>query len=203
MSEQHIAEMAASNIPCRRFELDSRPTIDRHTVQVTEITKLVMEKRGQGQSVPVDAFEGNNLIFVDEGHKGSGGEAWRKVRDAIGATGFTFEYSATFGQALTAARNDVLTVEYGKAIVFDYSYRHFYNDGHGKDFNILNLLQDPGELTDMLLLANLLAFHEQQAVFRDNKRRCGATTSSSLCGPWWAPASTRSILRKSASVATY
>ena len=168
LSEQHLAEMAASNIPCRRFELAGRPVIDRHIVHVTEITKLVMEKRGEGQSVPVDAFEGNNLIFVDEGHKGSGGEAWRQVRDAIGATGFTFEYSATFGQALTAARNDALTAEYGKAIVFDYSYRHFYNDGHGKDFNILNLLQDPGEHTDMLLLANLLAFHEQQAVFRDN-----------------------------------
>ncbi len=167
LSEQHLAEMAASNIPSCRFELDGRPAIDEHTVQVTEITKLVMEKRGEGQSVPVDAFEGNNLIFVDEGHKGSGGEAWRQVRDAIGATGFTFEYSATFGQALTAARNDALTAEYGKAIAFDYSYRHFYNDGHGKDFNILNLLQDPGEHTDMLLLANLLAFHEQQVVFRD------------------------------------
>ena len=167
LSEQHLKDMALSNIPCCRFELDGRPAIDGHTVQVTEITKLVMEKRGEGQSVPVDAFEGNNLIFVDEGHKGSGGEAWRQVRDAIGTTGFTFEYSATFGQALTAARNDALTAEYGKAIVFDYSYRHFYNDGHGKDFNILNLLQDPGEHTDMLLLANLLAFHEQQAVFRD------------------------------------
>ena len=167
LSEQHLAEMAASNIPGRRFELNGRPTIDGHSVQVTEITKLVMEKRGEGQSVPIDAFEGNNLIFVDEGHKGSGGEAWRQVRDAIGATGFTFEYSATFGQALTAARNDALTAEYGKAIVFDYSYRHFYNDGHGKDFNILNLLQDPGEHTDMLLLANLLAFHEQQAVFQE------------------------------------
>ncbi len=167
LSEQHLAEMAASNIPCRRFELNGRPAIDGHTVQVTEITKLVMEKRGEGLSVPIDAFEGNNLMFVDEGHKGSGGEAWRQVRDAIGETGFTFEYSATFGQALTAAKNDALTAEYGKAIVFDYSYRHFYNDGHGKDFNILNLLQDPGEHTDMLLLANLLAFHEQQAVFQE------------------------------------
>ena len=29
-----------------------------------------------------------------------------------------------------------LTAEYGKAIAFDYSYRHFYNDGYGKDFRI-------------------------------------------------------------------
>ena len=101
-----------------------------------------MEKRGEGESVAVEAFEGNNLIFVDEGHKGSGGEAWREIRDALGETGFTFEYSATFGQALSAARNDVLTVEYSKAIAFDYSYRHFYNDGYGKDFHILNLLEE-------------------------------------------------------------
>lgn len=168
LSDQHIDELRASNIPCRRFQLDRGDLVDAHAVNVTEITKLVVEKRGEGLSVPVDAFEGRNLIFVDEGHKGSGGDAWRQVRDAIGETGFTFEYSATFGQALTAARNDALTDEYGKAIAFDYSYRHFYNDGHGKDFNILNLLQDPGEHTDTLLLANLLAFHEQHVVFRHN-----------------------------------
>ena len=28
---------------------------------------------------------------------------------------------------------------YGKAIVFDYSYRYFYGDGYGKEYNILNL----------------------------------------------------------------
>ena len=39
---------------------------------------------------------------------------------------------------MTAARNDQLTTEYGKAIVFDYSYRYFHGDGYGKDFHILN-----------------------------------------------------------------
>ena len=168
LSDQHLADMAESNILCRRFESDERMLFDSDTVHVTEITKLVLEKRGEGQSVPVDMFEGNNLVFVDEGHKGSGGDAWRQVREAVSATGFTFEYSATFGQALTAARNDALTAEYGKAIAFDYSYRHFYNDGHGKDFNIVNLVEDPGEHTDVLLLANLLSLHEQHRVFRDN-----------------------------------
>jgi hypothetical protein len=114
----------------------------------------------------VEAFEGNNLIFVDEGHKGSGGEAWRSFRDALGETGFTFEYSATFGQALTAARNDELTAEYGKAIVFDYSYRYFHGDGYGKDFRILNLKEETTEdKTETLLLGNLLSFYEQQRVF--------------------------------------
>lgn len=168
LSEQHIAEMTASDIPCRRF--DSEPGElslgTGNVVRVIEITKLVERKRGGGESVPVEAFEGNNLIFVDEGHKGSGGEAWRRVRDALAATGFTFEYSATFGQALSAARNRELTEEYGKAIAFDYSYRYFHGDGYGKDFRVLN---QAGEYTDdsvdTLMLGNLLSFYEQQRAF--------------------------------------
>jgi hypothetical protein len=169
LSQQHIDELQASNISAVRFDLnESGLLMNKGGVKVTEITKLVLEKTGEGESIPVEAFEGNNLIFVDEGHKGSGGDAWRKVRDALGATGFTFEYSATFGQALTAAKNDALTAEYGKAIAFDYSYRYFYNDGYGKDFHILNLRDETTtDQTDMLLLANLLSFYEQQCVFSD------------------------------------
>ena len=121
--------------------------------------------------VAIETFEGNNLIFVDEGHKGAGGEAWRGMRDALAETGFTFEYSATFGQALAAANNDALVTEYGKSIAFDYSYRYFYNDGYGKDFHILNLQQDnAADQTDTLLMANLLSFYEQQLVFAEQER---------------------------------
>ena len=170
LTEQHMDEMAASSIPCERFTLGESGLglINHDTVRVIEITKLVQEKRGGGVSVPVEAFEGNNLIFVDEGHKGSGGEAWRKFRDALGQTGFTFEYSATFGQALSASHRDDLTDEYGKAIAFDYSYRYFYNDGYGKDFHILNLREETTqEKTELLLLGNLLSFYEQQRCFRE------------------------------------
>lgn len=170
LSEQHMREMTASGIPCERFRLGesglglSAP----NTIRVIEITKLVEEKRGGGVTVPVEAFEGNNLILVDEGHKGAGGEAWRRFREALGQTGFTFEYSATFGQALTAARNDALTAEYGRAIVFDYSYRYFHGDGYGKDFYILNLKDDNSEeKTNLLLMGNLLSFYEQQQVFEE------------------------------------
>ena len=163
-------ELQASNIPATRFDVNEPGSLLNQpgTVRVTEITKLVEEKRGGGVRVPVETFEGNNLIFVDEGHKGAGGEAWRRMRDALAETGFTFEYSATFGQALAAANNDALLTEYGKAIAFDYSYRYFYDDGYGKDFHILNLQQDNApEQTDTLLLANLLSFYEQQLVFTD------------------------------------
>ena len=188
LSEQHLAEMRLSGIPCRRFDLRESGLhvgAEEHAVRVIEITKLTEVKKGGGLSVPVEAFEGNNLIFVDEGHKGSGGERWRGYRDALAETGFTFEYSATFGQALTAARNEELTREYAKAIAFDYSYRYFHADGFGKDFNILNLrdtsapfhvlgtedkeAENAEERTDRLLLGNLLAFYEQQRVFAEHQ----------------------------------
>ena len=172
LSQQHLEELQASNIPARRFDAGQPLSLmdDGGTVKVTEITKLVMEKQGEGESVAVETFEGRNLIFVDEGHKGSSTEAraWRTVRNSLADNGFTFEYSATFGQAL--AGNDALIAEYGKAITFDYSYRHFYNDGYGKDFNILNLQEETGDdRTDTLLLANLLSFYEQQVVFANQE----------------------------------
>ena len=185
LSEQHMTEMAASDIPCRRFDLDESGLmmIGMDAVRVIEITKLVEEKRGGGVRVPVEAFEGNNLIFVDEGHKGSGGEAWRSFRERLSETGFTFEYSATFGQALTAARNDRLAAEYGKATVFDYSYRYFHGDGYGKDFRILNLKEETTEeRTETLLLGNLLSFYEQQRVFEDQAQ---ALRPYNLEAPLW------------------
>ena len=168
LSRQHLDELRASNIPAARLDPTAAAGALRepNVVQVTEITKLVEEKRGGGVRVPVEAFEGDNLIFVDEGHKGAGGRAWRDMREALGETGFTFEYSATFGQALAAAKDDSLIAEYGKSIAFDYSYRHFYKDGYGKDFRILNLQgETPDDYADTLLLANLLSFRQQQLAY--------------------------------------
>ena len=164
LSRQHLDELRASNIPAARLDPTAATgaLAEPGVIQVTEITKLVEEKRGGGVRVPVEAFEGDNLIFVDEGHKGAGGEAWRDMREKLGENGFTFEYSATFGQALAAAKDESLINEYGKSIAFDYSYRHFYKDGYGKDFHILNLRRQTSDgLADTLLLANLLSFYQQ------------------------------------------
>ena len=170
LSEQHLRELANSDIRCERFSIEgNRLVSNRNAVQLIEITKLVEEKIGEGESVEVEAFEGKNLIFVDEGHKGSGGEVWRKIRDKLGETGFTFEYSATFGQALAAANNADLVEEYGKTIVFDYSYRYFYDDGYGKNFRVLNVRHDEETQTETLLLANLLTFYEQRRYFNENR----------------------------------
>lgn len=167
LTDQHLTEARASGIAAERFDPE-RPTllgVAHDTLHVIEITKLVEEKKGAGESVPVSRFAGNNLIFVDEGHKGSGGEAWKKYRDQLAETGFTFEYSATFGQALNAARRDELTDEYGKAIAFDYSYKYFHGDGFGKDFRLVNLDSEVQDARDALMAANLLSFYEQLCVF--------------------------------------
>ena len=184
LSEQHLRELENSDIQCERFSIEgNRLVSNRNAVQLIEITKLVEEKTGEGESVEVEAFEGKNLILVDEGHKGSGGKVWRKIRDRLGETGFTFEYSATFGQALAAANNADLVGEYGKAIVFDYSYRYFYDDGYGKNFRILNVRQDEESQTEMLLLANLLTFYEQRRYFKQNTE---AVRAYGLDSPLWA-----------------
>ena len=187
LSQQHLENMEAAGIPCARFSLEDSgfEAVKKNTVRVIEITKLVQEKKGSGVSVPVEAFEGNNLIFVDEGHRGASTEAgkWVGHRDKLAETGFTFEYSATFGQAMTTARDDEMTQEYGKAILFDYSYKYFYGDGFGKDFEVLNLKHETtDEQTQTLLLANLLAFHEQKRAFQT---KTDAMLRYHLADPLW------------------
>ena len=183
LSEQHMREFANSDIRCERFNVEgNRLAHTQDAMQVIEITKLVEEKKSGGASVPVEAFEGNNLIFVDEGHKGSGGKVWRAYREALAKTGFTFEYSATFGQALAAASNADLIDEYGKAIAFDYSYRYFYGDGFGKNFRILNVKHDDATQTETLLMGNLLSFYEQRRYFKQER---DAVRVYGLDSPLW------------------
>ena len=170
LSAQHIEEMRLSGIPCFRHGertggLDAQGGCP---VRVLEITKLTAARRGAA-TVATDAFAGRNLILVDEGHKGAGGEAWFQRRDELAQKGFVFEYSATFGQALTAAERR--TEEYARAIAIDYSYRHFYNDGYGKEFDVVNLGDtDPApEKRDALMLGNLLVFLQQRMCFAENR----------------------------------
>jgi len=175
MSAQHLDELRKSGIPAARYGETSLTLFsggDQIPVTVIDIYKLKEERKGEGVTVEVDEFEGNNLVFVDEGHKGSGGVEWRKVRQLMARSGFTFEYSATFAQAINAAtqRGRELLREYSKAIIFDYSYKYFYDDGYGKDYNILNLSEEfAEELTDTWLLGNLLAFYQQRKYYDEHE----------------------------------
>ncbi|WP_114313621.1 DEAD/DEAH box helicase family protein, partial [Thermus caldifontis] len=186
LSQQHLKELRKSGIRAGRHgEAEARNLYsggEEPSVTVIEITKLVEKKRGGGVTVEVDAFGDNNLLFVDEGHRGASGEVWRNLRQRLAERGFTFEYSATFGQMVNGANRNKrpeLLEEYSKAVLFDYSYRHFYEDGYGKDYWILNLKVKDGPNTDnnpreekdthtqWMLLGNLVSFYQQLSVYQE------------------------------------
>ena len=139
LSQQHLREFEAADMEAEIFDKDARPDLYRkQPVEILEVTKLAEEAKDK--TVAIESFEGNNLVLVDEGHRGaSGGEegAWMKARNALCEKGFSFEYSATFQQAV-AGKPRFIDL-YGKNILFNYSYRYFYADGFGKDYQILNL----------------------------------------------------------------
>jgi len=58
-----------------------------------------------------------------------------------------------------------LLEEYAKSILFDYSYPHFYADGYGKDYFILNPWNDTDTSRDWIILGNMLSFYEQCLVY--------------------------------------
>jgi hypothetical protein len=93
---------------------------------------------------------------------------WREIRTAlVGDRGFTFEYSATFAQITET--NDELLNEYGKITSFDYGYKHFWEDGYGKDYRVVNLKREGAYDTDELLLAGLVVLYEQSRYFKDHR----------------------------------
>ncbi|ADV63936.1 type III restriction protein res subunit [Isosphaera pallida ATCC 43644] len=170
LSRQHLREFETADIEAELF--DKHATADmfrKQPVEILEVTRL-RDEAGE-KTVAVEAFEGNNLVLVDEGHRGaSGGEegAWMKARNALCEKGFSFEYSATFQQAVSGNRR--LIDLYAKSILFNYSYRYFYADGFGKDYQILNL--DEGtqrEHFELYLVACLLTFFQQQRLYRDQE----------------------------------
>jgi hypothetical protein len=168
LSRQHLDEFEASAIEAEIFSKDGRGLFAGQSVEILEITKL-QEDSGD-KTVAVDAFESNNLVLVDEGHRGAGGFKWKSNRDRLCENGFTFEYSATFSQALKAANKPELTEEYAKCVLFDYSYKYFYRDGFGKDYRILNLADDrDAEVRRLYLIACLLAYYQQLLLFEEDQ----------------------------------
>ncbi len=167
LSRQHLDELAKSNMTASLFSKQGGEMFKGQSIEVIDINKLA-DKEGD-KTVAVDSFEGNNLVMVDEGHKGSGGEVWKGYRNTLTKDGFSFEYSATFGQAIAAASGaarKALLEEYAKATIFDYSYRYFYGDGYGKDYRIMNMASwDDEELFQMYLTAYLLCLYEQTLAF--------------------------------------
>ncbi len=173
LSTQHIEELNLSSIEHKRFE--TQKTLDdwslENPVKVIEITKIKKEATSQdGKTIPVEAFGQNNIIFVDEGHKGHSTEAktWKTNRqELVGNNGFTFEYSATFGEITD---KDETFNEYASAIIFDYRYKYFYEDGFGKDYHILNL-KNKNEYGDEYFTGAILSLYEQKLYFKNIGRQ--------------------------------
>jgi hypothetical protein len=173
LSRQHMDELRRSNIGVELFSKDNPDGIfGKQNVQIIEITKLGDENGDK--TVAVDSFEDHNLVLIDEAHKGSSGETWMGYRNKLTQDGFSFEYSATFGQAIGALgkkdREELLRV-YGQSTLFDYSYRYFYNDGYGKDYRIMNMREwnEQGMLFEYLA-AYLLCLYEQKIAFNEDRR---------------------------------
>ena len=182
LSQQHLREFEAAGIDAELFDKDGRGLFGGQAVEILEVTRL-RDEMGD-KTIAIDAFEGNNLVLVDEGHRGaSGGEegAWMRFRNALCEKGFSFEYSATFGQAVKG--NPKLTELYAKSTLCDYSYRYFYGDGFGKDYQILNLDQGTQQNhLELYLVACLLSFFQQQRLYH---QQGGAFRPFNIENPLW------------------
>lgn len=166
LSKQHEREFEKSGIRAGLFDKTTGDLFKGKEIAIIDIHKI-KDEMGE-KTVAVGAFEGNNLVLVDEGHRGSSGDEWKTKREQLSENGFAFEYSATFGQAV--AKKKELIDEYSKCILFDYSYRYFHADGYGKEYQILNLQEDEDEkVRHLYLTACLLSFYQQLKIFSDNE----------------------------------
>lgn len=202
LSRQHIDEFAESSLSAISYQqaqgglFGAAKGLER--VDVLEITKL-QDQQGPN-TVATRSLGDTNLLLVDEGHRGISGQnakkeesAWFKRRAMLSEKGFTFEYSATFEQAVSGTSHED---DYAKMVLFDYSYRWFYEDGFGKDYKIDNLpspdkatiqrLIDNGNIakasklaTDQqvadaimpyYLTAALLKFYQQLLIYEENEK---------------------------------
>ncbi len=174
LSEQHKKELLLAGFDADLFNKNA--TAD---IEIIDIHKLREEEKDK--TVSVDSFEDNNLVLVDEGHRGASGTEWMDKRNRLCESGFSFEYSATFGQAVKGKRE--LTQLYAKCILFDYSYKYFYADGYGKEYSILNLSDDQYEdQRQLYLTACLLMYYQQLKLFLDQER---AFSAFNLEEPLW------------------
>lgn len=204
LAKQHVSELQQSGLPARIFDRSMRPSpMTAHFVLVLIITNLYPppdSTRHKRPAASADAisygpelFQQDNLIFVDEGHKGEKEDGvWRSIRNWLGAKGLTFEYSATFKEIVregipklrtaVAAKSadtdeddaalDVGTLarHYARNIAIDYAFPRFHKDGYGKHYQVLALKAklEEQEKFDVYLCGCLLAFYEQCLVFESD-----------------------------------
>lgn len=167
LTHQHLKDLEKSGIRASEFSAKGGDLFAQDVI-VIDINKLRDSEKNK--TVAVDSFGSRNLLLVDEGHRGtaSGGGSWYDYRQKLCSLGFSFEYSATFAQS--GSKHENLRQTYTKAILFDYSYRHFYSDGYGKQSQILNLQANPNADDEFrYLIASLLTYYQQLRLFDDQQ----------------------------------
>lgn len=182
LSEQHITDLRKAGYFVTEGVKPGAQTM-LNQIDVLEITKLG-DKDGP-KTIATRNLGDENLLLVDEGHRGLSGNkakdegAFFTRRAALCARGFTFEYSATFEQAVSGTNHED---DYAKTILFDYSYRWFYEDGFGKDYQILNLPKSHETTEHAYLLACLLKYYQQLRIYEERKEHY---TAFNLEKPMW------------------
>lgn len=166
LSEQHRNELAASGIRGVSYTKGAGGELGEF-IYTLEIQKI--QKEDGPETFAVRNFGDNNLLFVDEGHAGLSGKddaTWMGYRAQLCEKGFSFEYSATFAQAVNGTAHED---EYAKSVLFDYSYRWFYEDGYGKDYQIYNLPKTFDEVRFNYLTGCLLKYYQQLRIYEERK----------------------------------
>ena len=64
----------------------------------------------------------------------------------------------------------ILLVNMHQQLFFDYRYKYFYEDGFGKDYNILNL-KNKSDYSDEYFTGSILSLYEQKLYFNNYKRQ--------------------------------
>ncbi len=175
LSEQHEREMKESGIEVSRLVMDNNDMFSSQHGQLTRVDFIEITKLGEkdgDKTIATRNLGDHNLILVDEGHRGMGKsdeEGWYRQRERLTEKGFAFEYSATFKEAVKAANNSRIEEAYAKAVLFDYSYRFFYEDGYGKDYRIFNIPKSQAEHEFLYLTACLLGFYQQLRLYQERK----------------------------------
>ena len=178
LSYQHKKDLNHAGIHAELFSKNTGYFFSQPPIIIIDIHKL-KEKDGN-KTVAVEFFENNNLVLVDEGHRGASGLDWITKRNQLCENGFSFEYSATFGQAIKASKGTFsktklsqkyqLTQQYSKCIIFDYSYKFFHADNYGKDYFIMNLSNNwTSDQLQLYLVGCVLSFYQQKKIYKDNE----------------------------------
>lgn len=115
LSLQHLEDFKQSGITASLFDKSMRSSEIgfKDAVNIIDINKL--GDRDGDKTVATESLEGSNLVLIDEGHRGtSSAGIWMERRDILTRNGFSFEYSATFGQAVSKASNVIKSEEDAK-----------------------------------------------------------------------------------------